>query len=438
MQRRDCRGWEFDPPGKLTLEDLQPACHQAVYSLHQFRVGSIKCFLAFLWSVETAASLERCKVSRERPEPILELPSKNWGNRPWRIGFRAKPQPVSEMVDFAVVGGGFTGLAAAACLKRQAPDKSVALLESETFGSGASGHTGGLALAESAAGNLPGLGDVLSGYQNILAELNVDGDVQLPGVYELGRMAPLKESPIRWSDSGELRAVNEVAGGTIDPGKVVTGLAEAAERVGVLLFEKVNVERCEFHDPITLHTHLGELRATQVLLATNAYSLELTGWTRRTESCFTLAVATEPLSDSTLEAIGLASGKPFYTVDLPYLWGRLLGQQVIFGSGLVHFSNWREMQSLDVATGSAAEGLVRLEQRIRGLHPKLQAVTFSHRWGGPISISEKWVPIFERHPKSGNAIVLGGYSGHGVAQSVHLGAWAADALLGKRELPNWK
>jgi len=364
--------------------------------------------------------------------------AKNWGNRPWQIGFRTKPQPIPEMVDFAVVGGGFTGLAAAAWLKRQAPDKSVALLEAETFGSGASGHTGGLALTESAAGNLPGLGDVLSGYQKILTELNVDGDVQLPGVYELGRTAPLKDSPIRWSDSGELRAVNEVAGGTVDPGKVVTGLAEAAERAGVLLLENVNVERCEFHDPITLHTYVGELRARQILFATNAYSLELTGWTKRTESCFTLAVATEPLSDSTLESIGLASGKPFYTVDLPYLWGRLLGKQVIFGSGLVHFSDWREMHSLNVAVGPAADAFVRLEQRVRSLHPKLQAVTITHRWGGPISISEKWVPIFERHSNSANAIVLGGYSGHGVAQSVYLGAWAAEALLGKRELPNWK
>ncbi len=369
------------------------------------------------------------------PKPAMKL--KNWGNRPWTINFRAKTQPLPEMVDFAVVGGGFTGLAAAAWLKRLALEKSVALLEAETFGSGASGHTGGMALAESAAGNLPGLGDVLSGYKKILDELRVEGDVHLPGVYELGRTTPLKKSPIRWSDSGELSAVNEVAGGTIDPGKIVTGLAAAAEGAGVLLFEHANVESCEFQEPVLLHAHLGVLRARQVLFATNAYSLELTGWTKRTESCFTLAVATENLADSILQEIGLGEGKPFYTVDLPYLWGRLLGKQVIFGSGLVHFSDWREMHSLTVETGSAAEALARLENRIRNLHPKLRGVTFTHRWGGPISISEGWIPIFERHPESANAIVLGGYSGHGVAQSVFLGAWAAEALLGRRELPGW-
>ena len=377
-------------------------------------------------------------MSREPLDSKTTSKLKNWGNRPWATKFRAKAQPFPETVDFAVVGGGFTGLAAAAWIKRLSPEKSVALMEAETLGSGASGHTGGLALAESAAGNLPGLGDVLSGYQKILAELRVDGDVHLPGVYELGRTSPLKNSPIRWNDAGELCAVNEVEGGTIDPGKVVAGLAAAAERAGVDLFERANVERCEFQEPLRLHTPHGILRARQVLFATNAYSLELTGWTQRTESCFTLAVATEPLTDSTLEEIGLANGKPFYTVDLPYLWGRLLGAQIIFGSGLVHFSDWREMHSLNVETGPAAEAFARLEKRIRSLRPKLRDVAITHRWGGPISIAEGWIPIFEQHRESANAIVLGGYSGHGVAQSVYLGAWAAEAMLGKRELPNWK
>ena len=363
---------------------------------------------------------------------------KNWGNRPWTLGFHAKSQPLPETVDFAVVGGGFTGLVAAAWLKRLASEKSVALLEAETFGAGASGHTGGLALAESAAGNLPGLGDVLAGYQKILDELRVDGDIHLPGVYELGRTTPLKDSPIQWSDSGELHAVNEVAGGTIDPGKVVTGLAAAAERSGVMLFEHANVERCDFQNPLLLHTPLGVLRARQVLFATNAFSLELTGWTGRAESCFTIAVATEPLDDSILQKIGLIHGKPFYTVDLPYLWGRLLDKQIIFGSGLVHFSDWREMDSLKVESGSAAEAFARLEHRVGKLDPNLHGVKFAHRWGGPIAISQGWVPIFERHPESSNAVVLGAYSGHGVAQSAYLGAWAAEALLGKRELPKWK
>lgn len=365
------------------------------------------------------------------------MTTKNWGNRPWTLTFQAKPQALPKTVDFAIVGGGFTGLAAAAWLKHLAPEKSVALLEAETFGAGASGHTGGVALAESAVGDLPGLGDVPSGYKRILAELKVESNLSLPGVYELGRSKPLKYSPIRWNDSGQLCAEKEVAGGTINPGKVVSGLAAAADRAGVLLFENTNVERCEFADPIRLYSALGTLQAKRVLFATNAFALELTGWTQRAESCFTIAVATQELTDAVLHDIGLGDGKPFYTIDLPYLWGRLLGKQIIFGSGLVHFTDWREVHSLDVTTGEAAELFTRLERRIHSLHPKLRGVRFTHRWGGPICITEGWTPIFERHEKSQNVIVLGGFSGHGVAQSVYLGAWAAEALLGRRALPDW-
>jgi hypothetical protein len=45
--------------------------------------------------------------------------------------------------------------------------------------------------------------------------------------------------------------------------------------------------------------------------------------------------------------------------------------------------------------------------------------------------------VFSYHPASPNGIVLGVFAGHGVALSVHLGAWAAEALLGRRELPEW-
>jgi len=366
------------------------------------------------------------------------MSAKNWGNRPWTIDFHASPYPFPDSVDYAIAGGGFTGLSAAAWLKRLAPEKSVALLEAETFGAGASGHTGGMALAESAVGDLPGLGDVLSGYKKILDAVQVDGDLELPGVYEIGRTEPLQNTPIRWSDSGELCAVNEVPGGTINPGRVVSGLARAAERSGVLLFEHANVERCEFGTPLRLHTPRGILQTWRVLFATNAFSFELTDWTQRTEAAFTFAVATEPLRDAVRQDIGLGEGKPFYTVDFPYLWGRTLGEQIIFGSGLVHFTDWREMHSLDISSGQAAEAFARLEKRIHALHPKLRDVAFTHRWGGPIGISKDWKPIFERHPKSENAVVLGAFSGHGVAQSVYLGAWAAEVLLGKRELPNWK
>jgi glycine/D-amino acid oxidase-like deaminating enzyme len=77
------------------------------------------------------------------------------------------------------------------------------------------------------------------------------------------------------------------------------------------------------------------------------------------------------------------------------------------------------------------------EKRIHRLHPTLARAKFTHEWGGPIAFRGDYQPVFARHPKSHHGIVLGAFAGHGVALSVYLGTWAAEALLGDRNLPHW-
>lgn len=101
-----------------------------------------------------------------------------------------------EEVHLAVIGGGFTGLATAAWMRRLAPDKTVAVLEASRLGAGGSGRTGGIALADTPAGDLPGLGDVLPGFTGILEDLEVECELSLTGVWEVGRREALPESPI--------------------------------------------------------------------------------------------------------------------------------------------------------------------------------------------------------------------------------------------------
>jgi glycine/D-amino acid oxidase-like deaminating enzyme len=420
-----------------------------------------------------------------------------WGAPPWTVDFRPVPRALPDRVDFAIVGGGFTGLSAAAWLRRFAPGRSVLVLESASLGDGASGRTGGMALAETAAGKLPGLGDVLAGYKKILRAFHIDARLKLPGAWELSRSAPTtkgsslvgKHSPIRWSDSGELKAVRLVPGGTVDPGKVLAGLARAAEKAGAQIVEHAEVRALDFSNPLRLRVRRKlrgriqhkEIRADQVLLATNAYSLELSGLRAAAEPKLTFALATAPLSAAQLKAIGLSSRRPFYTLDFPYLWGRLLESNgVIFGSGLVPApapigmplripTGARSIENgahdlrrftpkgfapkgYDVRRGEAAERLRWLESRVRHLHPALASVRVTHRWGGPILFTEKMLPIFrwftpqgsapkgftpEGHPRNKQVMVLAGYNGHGVALSVYLGKWAAEALLARRPLPPW-
>ena len=391
-----------------------------------------------------------------------------WGTPPWTIDFRPARRVVPASVDFAIIGAGFTGLSSAAALASLAPNKSVMVLEADALGNGASGRTGGMALAESAAGPLPDLGDVLAGYKKILRNLKIDSRLTLPGAWELARSNTKKSSPISWNDSGELRIVRKVPGGTVDPGKVVAGLARAAEKSGAQIIEHAEVlaviPRCGVDAPLALrlrlksggHSHTKTLLAGQVLFATNAASLSLSGLRHLAEPKLTFALATAPLTKQQLRAVGLSSRRPFYTIDFPYLWGRVLENNgVIFGAGIVPLPNsanspfargfsarnskigFRDLLRFNVQTGVGAERLHWLESRVRNMHPALKNIRVTHRWGGPILLTKDFRPVFRHYPRSKKILILAGFSGHGVAQSVYLGHRAAQILLTRRTPPEW-
>ena len=412
-----------------------------------------------------------------------------WGIPPWAIDFRPAKRPIPEVVDFAVIGAGFAGLSAAAWLAKLAPGKSVLVLESELIGNGASGRTGGMALSETAAGPLPGLGDVLAGYKKILRTLHVGSRLTLTGAWELGRSGSSKNSPISWNDSGNLHVVKKVPGGTVDPGRVICGLASAAQKSGAQIIEHAEVLSIKPASPAVIARHASVSRsgrhaaaandsdrlltlrvriksgrrskqktilARQVLLTTNAASLHLTSLHNQAEPKLTLALATAPLTPAQLRATGLAARRPFYTIDYPYLWGRPLENNgYIFGAGLVPMpTSWDAMFSRDfskrkpqhtfsellrfqIDRGDSAKSLDWLESRVRNMHPALKNIRVTHRWGGPILITKGMHPVFRHHAQYKNILTLAGFSGHGVALSVHLGHWAAQSLLGHRPLPHW-
>ncbi|MFZ0879148.1 MAG: FAD-binding oxidoreductase [Candidatus Acidiferrales bacterium] len=362
-----------------------------------------------------------------------------WGQPPWKIDFTPRRRRLPKEVDFAIIGGGFTGLAAAAWLRHLAPDKSVAVFEAGRIGAGASGRTGGMVLAGTASGGQRGLGDVLAGFQSILKRLRVRCDLSLSGAWEIGRSgSKCKDSPISWEDSGTLRVTKEVPGGTLDPGKLVSGLGRAAERAGALIAERQPVQRVSWSAFPELEFAAGKLHAKKILFAMNAMSLDLSGLGEDMHPRLTLAALTAPVSERLLAAVGLAARKPFYTVDFPYLWGRVLkNNSVMFGAGLVASPDENDLAGVDIASAEPARMFDTLEGRVRRMHPALANFRFTRRWGGPILFRDNWTPVFDWHPASRNAIILGAYAGHGVALSSYLAAWAAEALLGRRKLPAW-
>ncbi len=388
----------------------------------------------------TPALLTELFIPRTRSKSARSV---NWGTPPWNVAYRPPARPLPGSVDIAILGGGFTGLAAAAQFRRLDPKLSVAVFEAGRIGHGASGRTGGIVLGETAAGDKPGLGDVLAEFPKILDALQVRCDLSLGGAWEIARKEVLTGSPIAWEDSGTLHVVKRIPGGSLDPGKMVAGLARAAVRAGALLFENRRAEKIAWQSPAEIAFSRGGVRgvvrAQKILLATNALSLDLAGYAEEQATPrLTLAALTAPVPEKTLAAIGLGERKPFYTVDFPYLWGRVRrDRSIVWGAGLVAAPGSRDLERLDIAADEPARAFATLENRVRHLHPALAKAKFTHRWGGPILFRENWTPVFAHHSASKNAIVLGAYAGHGVALSVYLGTWAAEALLSQRELPAW-
>ncbi len=143
-----------------------------------------------------------------------------------------------------------------------------------------------------------------------------------------------------------------------------------------------------------------------------------------TERSLTVALETDVVPDAVARAIGWHDRLPFYTNELPLLWGRSLDNgAMLMGRELLPVSDlpadaWRQ---------SIAEAGARLTARLRGLHPALAEIGVHRVWAGPIARDASGVPSVQRDPHTAGVVWAGGYGGHGLAQAFRLGARAAAA-----------
>jgi glycine/D-amino acid oxidase-like deaminating enzyme len=339
-------------------------------------------------------------------------------------------------VDVAIVGAGFTGLATAFYVLRGHPELRVAVFEAQQVGAGASGRTGGLVLEDTAIGPLPGVEDCIATLHELVTTQGIACDLQLEGCWEIGRQHAQPLSPIQWEDHGTLQVVHRRPGGVFDPRKFLAGLADIVQRAGGQIFEHAPVrdlEEAQGRD-VRLDIAGKGVHAARVVFATNAFCLSLLGLQDRAGGVHTIAVATEPLADAVFDAIGWATRTPFYTLDQPYLWGRVTADgRAVMGGGL---TGREDMQNARADTPEALQLFDSLERRIHRLHLALREVQITHRWMGPIGFTVDNKPLITSRDDH-RVLIATGYRGHGVALSVRVGKLLAEVLTGSGQLPAW-
>ncbi len=359
-------------------------------------------------------------------------------------------------VDVAVIGGGFTGLSAAAHLAKAGV--RVALIEQHRFGDGASGRNGGqlgtgqrgsLDEMEAAWGwtrakALFDLAEEAKAHLLEFAETNgIEIDYQ-PGQLSVAHKQRYVDEYRKYADYMATRAgyrqltfmdAKETAerlgstryfGGTRDTGtghihpmKLVVGTARVAAAAGAQLFEKTaSTGISSTGGKVRITTARGTITADKALLAVNAYGGDL----EPISAAHVMPIgsfigATVPLgTDSEVLPGGESVDDSRFVVRY---FRKAKNGQLLFGGREIY--NINDPQDIPDA----------IRRQIAEVYPQLRQVEITHSWGGFVGITVPRKPfVREVLP---NVISAGGYSGHGVMLSNFIGKLYAETVAGNRD-----
>ena len=364
-------------------------------------------------------------------------------------------------VDCAVVGGGFTGLSCALRLAEAGTD--VVLLEAHRVGDGASGRNGGqmgtgprdgVLELEAEVGRMRAraLWDIAEAAKRNLTD--VAERYQFPIDHRVGQMSVLHKRKwekdaraavdalnerydyphIAWHDEADMAerlgsrryhgGTRDVGTGHIHPMKYVVGLARAAAQVGATIHEGTAVTKIETgseaNGAVRLHTLCGTVTADRVLLALNGTHADLHP---------ELSAHVMPIR-SFIGACPLPAGTDVIpggeAVDDSRFMVRYFRRIEGAGGPLLLFGG-REAYGRE----EPADIRRQIGRQIAEVYPQLSGVELTHAWGGSVGITPPRMPyVRELEP---NLWTAGGYSGHGVMLSNHVGRMIAENWLGGSE-----
>jgi glycine/D-amino acid oxidase-like deaminating enzyme len=369
-----------------------------------------------------------------------------------------------QKADIAVIGAGIPGLSAAYQMAKRGA--SVAVLEAETIGWGASSRNGGMVLTglRLDAGTVETkYGEELTRqlFEDSLAAINtvehlVSKEQISCGFKRTGHLL-LANKPAHYEamkaeaewfkghfnhqlqliPKGDLHSeigsdvyyggmVDELSAG-VNPAQYVAGLAQAAARAGARLYPRAGLLSIEkTSSGYKLKTQRGELVADQVLVATGGYTRTATPQLqRRIIPIGSYIIATQPLPESLAHELIPHMRMVFdYRHFLNYF--RLSADnRMVFGGRAAFFPE-------TASTIRSSADILRKE--MTHVFPQLKEVEVEYAWGGTLDFP------FDQMPHAGQMdgiyYVLG-FAGHGVALGTHLGIRVADAILDGtlKELP---
>ncbi|WP_460467410.1 NAD(P)/FAD-dependent oxidoreductase [Calidifontibacter terrae] len=364
--------------------------------------------------------------------------------------------------DVCIVGGGYTGLWTALRLTDIDPSLRVVILESEHVGFGASGRNGGWLTA-----SLPGSRAVLnqaSGAdgtraleQALREEIDaviatadregIDADIVKGGELrvatsgpQLGRLERSYASEHAWGTPdevwleeadlaqrlrlrGALGAIWTPHCARIHPVKLVTGLAAAIERRGVVIHEDSAVLELTRN---CVRTKDGSVRADVVLRCTEGFTANFPGERRTWLPMNSSMVVTRQLSDAQWATIGWDDAAVLGDEAHGYIYAQRTadGRIAIGGRGVPYKYGSRT----DLAGDTPQVTITQLRASLEDLFPDLTGIEFDHAWSGVLGVPRDWTATVTLADGVGYA---GGYVGHGVTSSALAGRTLADLVLGR-------
>ena len=368
--------------------------------------------------------------------------------------------PVEGYYDVAVIGGGFTGLAAARQLAKAGA--KVAVLEAERVGWGASGRNGGhlnnglahsyLAAKaelgeERAIALYRALDDSIDAIEALIAEEAIDCNFRRAGKLKLASKPRHFEALARNFEAVHaevdpdtaLLSANDLKpeigasfhgamlskkSAMMHMGRYVAGLATAAVRHGAFIHENAEVtDRNQVGARHELVTSRGRFIADNVLLATGGYTTPNFGYfRRRIIPVGSFIIATRPLTTAEIAATMPGNRTCVNSMNIGNYFRLSPDNRLIFG-GRARFSATSDQRS-DAKSGQI------LRASLAAIFPQLAKVEIDYCWGGLVDMTKDRFPRAGYHDGVWYAM---GYSGHGAQLSTHLGVIMADAMLGRAD-----